>query len=160
MDIAEHSSTKKNLKNVSSYRGIAVDVNDGTYLNHEHNHRVNTILPSSTRHSGKIIICVPLSVAGKYSFREKIHQTAKVKSSVPSQPVSVLVPISLNHEQRTVPTLSKGKEKQNKHKTHSFKIWLHKAFVKLKCPLHLVRKKILKMHLRRWSCWLLGQACG
>lgn len=153
---------------MSGYRDTAVDVNVGTYLNHKYNHRVKTILPSSTRHSGKIIVSVPLSLGGKHSFREKIHQTAKMKSSVPSQPVSVLVPISLNHEQRRVPILSKGKKTpKNKPKNPKksitpiqFKIWLDKAFVKLKCPLQLVHMKILKMHLRHWSCWLPGQACG
>lgn len=40
------------------------------------------------------------------------------------------------------------------------KIWLLKAFVKPRCPLQSVHKKILKMHLRHWRCWLLGQACG
>lgn len=112
MDIAEHSSTKKNKIKMSTYRDMAVDVNHGTYFNPKYNHRVNTILLSSTRHSGKIIISVPLSLAGKHSFREKIHQTTKIKSSVPSQPVSALVPISLNHEQRIVPVLSKGKRKK------------------------------------------------
>lgn len=76
MDIAEHSSKKNKIK-MSTYRDMAVDVNNGTYLNPKYNHRVNTILPSSTRHSGKVIISVPLSLAGKHSFREKIHQTTK-----------------------------------------------------------------------------------
>lgn len=120
--------------------------------------RVNTILQVAQDTQGKKH-SVLLSLAGKYSFREKTHQTAKTKGSVPSQPVSVLVPISLNHEQRTVPVLSKGKKKKI-NITHSFKIQLHKAFIKLKCPLQLVHMKILKMHLRHWNCWLLGQACG
>lgn len=45
-------------------------------------------------------------------------------------------------------------------KSHSVKNWLLKAFIKSRSPLQLVHKKILKMHLRHWSCWLLSQVCG
>lgn len=115
MDIAEHSSTeKKKLKNVSSYRDMAVDVSDSTYFNHKYNHTVNTILPSSTRHSGGSYNQCPTFLVREAFIYGENPPNSKIKSSVPSQRVSVLVPISLNHEQRTVPILSKEKKKPKK----------------------------------------------
>lgn len=109
---------------------------------------------------GKIIISVSLLLPGEQSLREK--STKQQELRVPSQPVSVLVPVSLNHKQRTSTDLFRKKKInwKNKHKTHSVKIWLLRACIKPRCPLQLVHKKTLKMHLRHWSCWLLGQACG
>lgn len=46
------SSSKTKQESVQ-LEDMAVDVNGGTYLNHKYNHRVNTILPSNTVHSGE-----------------------------------------------------------------------------------------------------------